>query len=210
MESVRHPHLPHELRLLEPSSPLGPVAFADAVIASVQGTPGCRHRPGVHSARRLRRGRKVRLSHRVDGSPPTHMWTYLAGPQWAKRMLLPRHDRWTPPSALASSAGLPMTISHGHARLREKIATCHRPARPNNRSATSHRSDGSAWCKSSLATERDGSPLADAQEFVRRQRPRIEGRPRRQNESSAISFQQLAHRRVEWIAAGSLRPKMSP
>lgn len=25
---------------------------------------------------------------RVMGSPTTHMWTYLAGPQWAKRMLL--------------------------------------------------------------------------------------------------------------------------
>ncbi|MCH8283345.1 MAG: enoyl-CoA hydratase/isomerase family protein [Chloroflexi bacterium] len=25
---------------------------------------------------------------RAQGCPPTHMWTYLVGPQWAKRMLL--------------------------------------------------------------------------------------------------------------------------
>ena len=25
---------------------------------------------------------------RAQGSPPTHMWTYMVGPQWAKRMLL--------------------------------------------------------------------------------------------------------------------------
>jgi enoyl-CoA hydratase len=84
--------LQQELRLLEPFRRLDDMwRSSTPVIASVHGyclgvgTDLAFHSDIVISAEDAKFGYPIVRS---MGSPPTHMWTYLAGPQWAKRMLL--------------------------------------------------------------------------------------------------------------------------
>jgi enoyl-CoA hydratase len=84
--------LQQELRLLEPFRRLDDLWRSPTpVIASVHGyclgvgTDLAFHSDIVVCAEDARFGYPIVRS---MGSPPTHMWTYLAGPQWAKRMLL--------------------------------------------------------------------------------------------------------------------------
>ena len=169
--------LQQELRLLEPFRRLEDLWRSPTpVIASVHGyclgvgTDLAFHSDIVVCAEDARFGYPIVRS---MGSPPTHMWTYLAGPQWAKRMLLTGDmiDGRTAERAGFVMQAVPMddlaTVTHELAR---KIATVPPDLLAHNKSICNKviEAMGRALVQE-LAREQNamGHHSPDAQEFGR-------------------------------------------